>query len=62
LFKRKKLVIYFLFKVVIVVVSRLVYRKGSDFLVGIIPDICKEFDDVDFLIGKTYLESTKTTT
>ncbi len=34
-----------------VVVSRLVYRKGVDLLVGIIPPICKAFPQVDFLIG-----------
>eukprot|EP01082_Thalassiosira_pseudonana_P001795 g832.t1 g832 contig10:813539-814845(+) len=35
----------------VVVVSRLVYRKGVDLLVGIIPPICKAFPQVDFLIG-----------
>ncbi len=34
-----------------VVVSRLVYRKGVDLLVGIIPPICKAFPEIDFLIG-----------
>jgi len=38
-------------RVKIVVVSRLVYRKGVDLLVGIIPKICKAFSQVDFLIG-----------
>jgi phosphatidylinositol glycan class A protein len=35
----------------IVVVSRLVYRKGVDLLVGIIPKICRRLDSVDFIIG-----------
>ena len=38
-------------RVTVVVVSRLVYRKGVDLLVGIIPPICKAFPNVDFLIG-----------
>ena len=38
-------------RVTVVVVSRLVYRKGVDLLVGIIPPICKIFPNVDFLIG-----------
>ncbi|KAL9180174.1 hypothetical protein ACHAXT_008144 [Thalassiosira profunda] len=38
-------------RVTVVVVSRLVYRKGVDLLVGIIPAICKQFAKVDFLIG-----------
>nr|XP_006825510.1 PREDICTED: phosphatidylinositol N-acetylglucosaminyltransferase subunit A-like [Saccoglossus kowalevskii] len=37
--------------VVIVIVSRLVYRKGMDLLAGIIPEICSMHPDVDFLIG-----------
>lgn len=32
-------------------VSRLVYRKGVDLLVGIIPSICHELPDVDFIVG-----------
>ena len=32
-------------------VSRLVYRKGVDLLVGIIPRICRELPYVDFIIG-----------
>ena len=35
----------------IVVASRLVYRKGIDLLVGIIPRICTRYPDVDFLIA-----------
>ncbi|XP_065675200.1 phosphatidylinositol N-acetylglucosaminyltransferase subunit A-like isoform X1 [Hydra vulgaris] len=38
-------------KVTLVVVSRIVYRKGVDLLVGIIPLICEKFPDVQFLIG-----------
>ena len=38
-------------RIKIVIVSRLVYRKGVDLLVGIIPRICAQFDDVDFIIG-----------
>ena len=38
-------------RITVVVVSRLVYRKGVDLLVGIIPPICKAFSQVDFLIG-----------
>ena len=38
--------------VTIVVVSRLVYRKGSDLLAEIIPVICTNHDDVDFIIGQ----------
>jgi len=35
----------------VVVISRLVYRKGVDLLVRIIPVICKKFPTVDFIIG-----------
>ncbi|XP_013404356.1 N-acetylglucosaminyl-phosphatidylinositol biosynthetic protein-like [Lingula anatina] len=38
-------------RVTVVVMSRLVYRKGTDLLAGIIPDICSKYDNVDFLIG-----------
>jgi len=38
-------------RITVVVVSRLVYRKGVDLLVGIIPPICKAFPEIDFLIG-----------
>lgn len=37
--------------VTIVVISRLVYRKGMDLLAGIIPIVCNNHPDVDFLIG-----------
>eukprot|EP00980_Cylindrotheca_fusiformis_P002842 scaffold672_cov126-Cylindrotheca_fusiformis.AAC.43 len=35
----------------VVVVSRLVYRKGVDLLVGIIPQIAHQLPQVDFIIG-----------
>jgi phosphatidylinositol N-acetylglucosaminyltransferase subunit A len=35
----------------VVIVSRLVYRKGVDFMVGIIPRICRALPEVDFLVG-----------
>ncbi|KAI8895850.1 hypothetical protein BC833DRAFT_599876 [Globomyces pollinis-pini] len=38
-------------KVTIVVASRLVYRKGIDLLVTVIPNICEKYPDVDFLIA-----------
>lgn len=38
-------------RIKIVVISRLVYRKGVDLLVGIIPQICKMHSHVDFIIG-----------
>ncbi|XP_075214011.1 phosphatidylinositol glycan anchor biosynthesis class A [Lycorma delicatula] len=38
-------------KVTIVLVSRLVYRKGIDLLAQIIVDICHKYQDVEFLIG-----------
>lgn len=38
-------------RVTVVVISRLVYRKGVDLLVGIIPAICRTYPEVDFLIG-----------
>ena len=37
--------------VTIVVVSRLVYRKGMDLLAGIIPEVCCRYPDVNFIIG-----------
>ena len=37
--------------VTIVVVSRLVYRKGMDLLVEVIPEVCELYPNVDFLIG-----------
>jgi phosphatidylinositol N-acetylglucosaminyltransferase subunit A len=38
-------------RIKVVVVSRLVYRKGVDLLVGIIPKICHAMDHVDFIVG-----------
>lgn len=32
-------------------VSRLVYRKGVDLLVGIIPEVAKQLPQVDFIVG-----------
>ncbi|XP_067658944.1 phosphatidylinositol N-acetylglucosaminyltransferase subunit A-like isoform X1 [Haliotis asinina] len=38
-------------KITVLVVSRLVYRKGMDFLVDIIPQITSRHPDVQFIIG-----------
>jgi phosphatidylinositol glycan class A protein len=38
-------------KVTIVVMSRLVYRKGIDLLFEVIPEICNRFPNVHFVIG-----------
>ena len=38
-------------RIKIAVISRLVYRKGSDLLAVIIPDICARHPEVDFIIG-----------
>ncbi|XP_030643383.1 phosphatidylinositol N-acetylglucosaminyltransferase subunit A [Chanos chanos] len=38
-------------KITVVVVSRLVYRKGIDLLSGIIPELCTKHPDLCFLIG-----------
>ncbi|XP_035663691.1 N-acetylglucosaminyl-phosphatidylinositol biosynthetic protein-like [Branchiostoma floridae] len=38
-------------RVTVVVMSRLVYRKGIDLLAGIIPELCGRHPDVHFLIG-----------
>jgi phosphatidylinositol glycan class A protein len=38
-------------RIKVVVVSRLVYRKGVDLLVGIVPKICQRHSQVDFIIG-----------
>ncbi|CAI9723954.1 phosphatidylinositol N-acetylglucosaminyltransferase subunit A-like [Octopus vulgaris] len=38
-------------KITIVVICRLVYRKGMDLLAGIIPDICKRYPNIQFIIG-----------
>ncbi|XP_078435846.1 UDP-Glycosyltransferase superfamily protein isoform X2 [Wolffia australiana] len=38
-------------EIVIVVISRLVYRKGTDLLVEVIPEVCSLFPNVRFIIG-----------
>ncbi|KAK3729007.1 hypothetical protein QZH41_011464 [Actinostola sp. cb2023] len=38
-------------QIAIVIISRLVYRKGMDLLAGIIPLICSKHPDVNFIIG-----------
>ncbi|PWN51284.1 hypothetical protein IE53DRAFT_55942 [Violaceomyces palustris] len=38
-------------KLTIVVLSRLMYRKGIDLLIGAIPRLCKLHPDIQFLIG-----------
>jgi phosphatidylinositol glycan class A protein len=35
----------------VIVISRLVYRKGVDLLVDIIPQVCARVDNVNFIIG-----------
>lgn len=40
------------FPVRVVVMCRLVYRKGVDLLTAIIPQICSQHPDVDFIIGE----------
>ena len=40
------------FTVTVVIISRLVYRKGADLLAGIIPEICQKYPDVNFIIGE----------
>ena len=35
----------------IVILSRLVYRKGIDLLAGVIPQICRQYPSIKFLIG-----------
>ncbi|XP_006261141.1 phosphatidylinositol N-acetylglucosaminyltransferase subunit A [Alligator mississippiensis] len=37
--------------ITIVVVSRLVYRKGIDLLSGIIPELCQKYPYLNFLVG-----------
>ena len=39
-------------RVTVVALSRLVYRKGIDLLVVIIPEMCYRHPQVDFVIGK----------
>ncbi|XP_034688334.1 phosphatidylinositol N-acetylglucosaminyltransferase subunit A isoform X2 [Vitis riparia] len=38
-------------EIVIIVISRLVYRKGADLLVEVIPEICRLFSNVRFIVG-----------
>ncbi|XVF20278.1 hypothetical protein REPUB_Repub11eG0184100 [Reevesia pubescens] len=38
-------------EVVIVVISRLVYRKGADLLVEVIPEVCSLYPNVRFIVG-----------
>jgi len=38
-------------RIKVVVISRLVYRKGVDLLAGVIPQVCNRFSNVDFIIG-----------
>ncbi|CAK6450650.1 unnamed protein product [Pipistrellus nathusii] len=37
--------------ITVVIVSRLVYRKGTDLLSGIIPELCQKYQDLNFIIG-----------
>lgn len=41
----------FVFRLKVIVISRLVFRKGVDLLVGIIPNVCQILENVDFVIG-----------
>ena len=34
-----------------VYVARLTFRKGTDLLISVIPEICQKFPDVHFIIG-----------
>ena len=43
--------VYVWFSIKVVVISRLVYRKGVDLLVGIIPLVCHALPQVDFIVG-----------
>ena len=36
-------------EIVIVVISRLVYRKGADLLVEVIPEVCHLYPNVSYL-------------
>ncbi|XP_060973029.1 phosphatidylinositol N-acetylglucosaminyltransferase subunit A-like [Cannabis sativa] len=38
-------------EIVIVVISRLVYRKGADLLVEVIPEVCRLYPFVRFIVG-----------
>jgi phosphatidylinositol glycan class A protein len=39
----------------IVILSRLVYRKGVDLVIDVIPKICQRFENVYFIIGNVDL-------
>ncbi|XP_030954740.1 phosphatidylinositol N-acetylglucosaminyltransferase subunit A-like [Quercus lobata] len=38
-------------EITIVVISRLVYRKGADLLVEVIPEVCRMYPNVRFIVG-----------
>jgi phosphatidylinositol glycan class A protein len=38
-------------KINIVTISRLAFRKGTDFLIDVIPEVCKKHPEVHFIIG-----------
>merc|ERR1712137_688188 len=38
-------------KITIVVISRLVYRKGMDLLIDVIPPLCRKYPNLEFIIG-----------
>ncbi|KAL5726107.1 phosphatidylinositol N-acetylglucosaminyltransferase [Ranunculus cassubicifolius] len=38
-------------EIIIVVISRLVYRKGADLLVEVIPEVCRLHQNVRFIVG-----------
>uniref|UniRef100_A0A7N2L194 phosphatidylinositol N-acetylglucosaminyltransferase n=1 Tax=Quercus lobata TaxID=97700 RepID=A0A7N2L194_QUELO len=38
-------------EIIIVVISRLVYRKGADLLVEVIPEVCRMYPNVRFIVG-----------
>ncbi|XP_049848337.1 uncharacterized protein LOC126314407 [Schistocerca gregaria] len=40
-------------KITVIILSRLVYRKGVDLMVTVIPEICRQFPHVQFVIGGT---------
>lgn len=50
-FLSKSLFSFKIFLVTIVVISRLVYRKGADLLAAVIPQICAKHPKVNFIIG-----------
>ena len=41
----------YMMTVTVVVVSRLVYRKGADLLAGLIPILCARHRELHFIIG-----------